>query len=69
MIRSHYDLLALNKESLNNMVLYDLLKAGVMDWEKPNEWLNQAMQAIWHSTAVQMRMHWGQTPTYPGFPL
>ena len=56
MIRSHYDLLAMNKEELNDPVLYDLLKAGVLDWEKPNERLNQATQAIRHSTAIQMRM-------------
>ena len=46
MIRSHFDLLALNKEMLNDPVLYDLLKFGVLDWEKPNERLNQLTQAI-----------------------
>jgi len=56
MIWSHYDLLAMNKEELNDPVLYDLLKAGVFDWEKPDEHLNQSTQAIRHSTAVQMRM-------------
>ena len=56
MIRSHYDLLALNKEELNDPVLYDLLKAGVLDWEKPNDRLNQSTQAMRHSTAIQMRM-------------
>jgi hypothetical protein len=56
MIRSHYDLLALNKEDLDDPVLYDLLKFGVLDWEKPNERLNQSTQAIRLSTAIQMRM-------------
>ena len=34
----------------------DLLKAGVYDWEKPNDRLHQATQAIRHSTAIHMRM-------------
>ena len=56
MIRSHYNLLAMNKEELNDPVLYNLLKAGVLDWEKPNDRLNQSTQAIRHSTTVQMQM-------------
>ena len=56
MIRAHYNLLALDKETLNNPVLYNLLKAGVLDWEKPNARLNQSTQAIRHSTVVHMRM-------------
>jgi len=56
MIRSHFDLLAMNKEELNDPVLYDLLKAGVLDWEKPSERLNQSTQAIRHSTAIHMRL-------------
>ena len=56
MIRSHEDLLMLDWNTLNNEVLYDLLKMGALDWEAPNERLNQTTQAMRHSTAMNMRM-------------
>jgi len=37
-------------------VLYDLLKMGVLDWEAPNDRLNQTTLAMRHSTAMMMRM-------------
>jgi len=56
MICSHEDLLALDRNRLNDEVLYDLLKMGVLDWEAPNERLNQTIQAMRHSTTMNMRM-------------
>jgi len=56
MIHSHEDLLLLDQDSLNDKVLYDLLKMGTLDWEAPNERLNQTTQALRHSTAMNMRM-------------
>ena len=56
MIRLHEDLLLLDRNTMNDKVLYDLLKMGVLDWELPNERLNQMTQAMRHSTAMNMRM-------------
>ena len=49
MIRASYDLKLMDHEKVNDSVLLDLLKAGVYDWEKPNDWLHQ---------------HWGQRGSY-----
>ena len=46
----------MDHEKVNNSVLLDLLKAGVYDWEKPNDRLHQLIQAIQHSTAIHMQM-------------
>ena len=56
MIRASYDLKLMDHEKVNDSVLLDLLKAGVYDWEKLNDRLHQATQAIRHSTAIHMRM-------------
>ena len=56
MIRASYDLKLMDHEKVNDSVLLDLLKAGVYDWEKPNDRLHQSTQAIRHSTAIHMRM-------------
>ena len=56
MIRASYDLKLMDHERVNDSVLLDLLKAGVYDWEKPNDRFHQSTQAIRHSTAIHMRM-------------
>ena len=56
MIRASYDLKLMDHEKVNDSVLLNLLQAGVYDWEKPNDRLHQATQAIRHSTAIHMRM-------------
>ena len=56
MIRASYDLKLMDHEKVNDSVLLDLLKAGVYDWEKPNDRFHQSTQAIRHSTAIHMRM-------------
>ena len=56
MIRSHQDLLMLDRNVVNDEVLFDLLKMGILDWESPNERLNQTTQAMRHATAINMRM-------------
>ena len=55
-IRLHKDLLVMDRNRLNDEVLFDLLKMGVLDWSAPNERLNQTTQAMCHSTAMNMRM-------------
>jgi hypothetical protein len=56
MIRADQDLLALDRKVMTDDVLYDLLKMGVLDWEAPNDRLNQTTPAMRHATAMQMRM-------------
>ena len=56
MIRAHQDLLMLDRKEMTDDVLYDLLKMGVLDWEAPNDCLNQTTPAMRHSTAMMMRM-------------
>ena len=56
MIQASYDLKLMDWEKVNDSILMDLLKAGVYNWEKPNDRLHQSTQAIWHSTAIHMRM-------------
>jgi hypothetical protein len=56
MIRAKTDLLMIDRNRLNDMVLYDLLNDGIDDWLEPNNRLHQATQAIRHSTAIHMRM-------------
>ena len=56
MIHSHEDLLLLDRNTMNDEVLYDLLKMGTLDWEALNERLNQTTQAMRHSTVMNMRM-------------
>ena len=56
MIRAHHDLLMLDQKEMTDNVLYDLLKMGVLDWEAPNDCLNQTTPAMRHSTAMMMQM-------------
>jgi len=56
MIRAHQDLLLLDRKEMTDDVLYDLLKMGILDWEVPNDRLNQTTPAMRHSTAMMMRM-------------
>jgi len=70
MICSHEDLLMLDRNTMNDEVLYDLLKMGVLDWEVPNDRLNQTTLAMCHSTAMNMRMlanTGGRPPLTQGF--
>ena len=46
----------LDRNIVNDEVLFDLLKMGILDWETPNERLNQTTQAMRHATAMNMRM-------------
>ena len=55
-IQASFNLKLINKKKVNNGILMDLLKAGIYDWEKLNDWLHQSMQAIHHSTAIHMCM-------------
>jgi len=56
MIRAHQDLLMLDRKEMTDDVLYDLLKMGILDWEIPNNRLNQTTLAMRHSTVMMMRM-------------
>ena len=56
MIRANTDLLMMDRKEMTDNVLYDLLKMGVLDWEAPNDRLNQTTPAMHHSTAMMMRM-------------
>jgi len=56
MIRAHQDLLMLDRKEMTDDVLFDLLKMGILDWEAPNNCLNQTTPAMQHSTAMMMRM-------------
>ena len=56
MIQAHQDLLALDRKVMTDDVLYDLLKMGILDWQAPNDRLNQTTPAMRHATAMQMRM-------------
>jgi len=56
MIRAHQDLLMLDRKEMTDDVLFDLLKMGILDWEAPNDRLNQTTPAMRHSTAMMMRM-------------
>jgi len=56
MIRAQQDLLMMDRKEMTDDVLYDLLKMGVLDWETPNDRLNQTTPAMRHSTAMMMRM-------------
>jgi len=56
MIRAHQDLLMLDRKEMTDDVLFDLLKMGILDWETPNDRLNQTTPAMRHSTAMMMRM-------------
>ena len=46
----------LDRNVLNDDVLFDLLKMGILDWEAPNNRLNQTTPARRHATAMQMRL-------------
>ena len=56
MIRAHQDLLALDRKVMTDDVLFDLMKMGILDWQAPNDRLNQTTPAMRHATAMQMRM-------------
>jgi len=56
MIRAHQDLLMLDRKEMTDDVLFDLLKMGILDWEAPNDCLNQTTPAMRHSTAMMMWM-------------
>jgi len=56
MIRANTDLLMMDRKEMTDDVLYDLLKMGILDWETPNDRLNQTTPAMRHSTAMMMRM-------------
>ena len=56
MIRAQQDLLALDRKVMTDDVLYDLLKMGILDWNTPNNWMNQTTPAMRHVTVMQMRM-------------
>ena len=56
MIRASYNLKLMDHKKVNNSILLDLLKAGVYNWEKPNDRLHQSTQAIRHSTVIHMWM-------------
>jgi len=48
--------LVLDRNEMTDGVLFDLLKMGILDWEAPNDCLNQTTLAICHSTAMMMQM-------------
>ena len=54
MIRAQTDLLMLDRNEMTDDVLFDLLKMGILDWEAPNNRLNQTTLAMRHSTAMMM---------------
>jgi len=56
MIRAHTDLLMMDQKEMTNNVLYDLLKMGILNWEAPNDRLNQITLAMRHSTVMMMQM-------------
>jgi len=56
MIRAHQDLLMLDRKEMTDDVLFDLLRMGILDWEAPNDRLNQTTPAMRHSTAMMMWM-------------
>ena len=56
MIRAHQDLLMLDRKEMTDDVLFDLLKMGILDWEAPNDCLNQTTPAMRHLTVMMMRM-------------
>jgi len=46
----------LDRKEMTDNVLFDLLKMGILDWEAPNDRLNQTTPAMQHSTAMMMQM-------------
>ena len=54
MIRGGEQLHCLDRVKINDLVLVDLLQAGIMDWMGENNCLHQVMQAIHHSTAIYL---------------
>ena len=54
-MRVSEELRMLDRMCLNNDALYCLLHMGIFDWEKPNELLNQSLQAVQWSAATSTR--------------
>jgi len=46
----------MDRKEMTDDVLYDLLRMGILDWEAPNDRLNQTTPVMRHSTVMMMRM-------------
>ena len=55
MIQGGEQLWRTNRSVVNNLVLIDLLRMGILDWLGPNVRKNVSTQAMCHSTALRLR--------------
>ena len=54
MIQGGEQLRCLDRAKINDLVLVDLLRTGIMDWTGENSCLHQVTQVIHHSTTIHL---------------